>query len=283
MLAVGAAVIAIGVAIILFRARDRWSSDTEDVRQQLEAANIVREDDEFSTRQIEGLPAPVQRYFATVLKNHQPVITHARVGSKGTFNMGEPSASAWKPFTAVQDFYPGAPGFVWDARVRMMPGVNAFVRDAFAGGTGSMFASVVGVVPVADAHGSPEIARGALMRYIAEMPWFPTAMLPGQGVTWTAVSDQRARATLTAGGTTASVEFEFGPDGLMRECRALRDNDKLHAKLPWGGRYSQWIERDGMKVPGAAEVYWELPTGMFPYWRGTVEPDYDFTSPPAPA
>ena len=276
VLAAGVVVGAVGAAVAHYRASDRWAADSEEVRDQLLAANVVREAN-YCAREIVNLPAPVQRYFRAVLTDGQPVVTHARIASKGTFNMGEPAAPAWKPFTAVQDFYPGAPGFVWDARVRMLPGVDAYVRDSFAGGAGSMHASVAGLVTVADSHGSPEIAAGALMRYLAEAPWFPTALLPGQGVTWAAAAEQRATATLRAGATSVSADFEFGPDGLIARCIALRDNDKLHAKLPWGGRYSAWIERDGMKIPGAAEVAWELPAGTFPYWRGTVEPVYDFT------
>jgi hypothetical protein len=121
------------------------------------------------------------------------------------------------------------------------------------------------------------------MRYLAEAVWLPTALLPGQNVIWTRMSDDWARASLTAGSATVSLDFRFGRDGLIAACAALRDNDKLGTKQPWGGRYTDWIERGGMRIPGAAEVYWELPSGTFPYWRGSVEPRYAFTSTPAPA
>jgi hypothetical protein len=278
--AIAAGVLTVGVALAfaLIAANRRWASDTGQLRQRLQAANAVR-DDRYSGDAVDHLPARVQRYLALVLKEGQPMIRQARVTSAGTFNMGQPPTSAWKPFTAVQDFYPGAPGFVWDARVRMMPGIDAYVRDAFADGQGVTFASVLGLVKVADSRGTPAIAAGALMRYLAEAPWFPTAFLPGQGVAWSALPDPWARATITTRDTTVSVDFEFGPDGLIPQCRALRDNDQLRGKYPWGGRYRDWVERDGVKIPGGAEVYWALPTGEFPYWRGKVDLRYDFTSP----
>jgi hypothetical protein len=31
-----------------------------------------------------------------------------------------------------------------------------------------------------------------------------------------------------------------------------------------------------LKIPGAAEVFWDFPSGRFPYWRGSVEPTYEF-------
>jgi hypothetical protein len=277
--AVGA--VATGITgALMFSANKRWESRTDSVRRALEAANTVR--GTYSARELDGLPPPVQRYFRAVLRDGQPFIVRARARSSGTFNMGDTASPAWKRFTATEDFYPGAPGFVWDARVRMMPGVSAFVRDAFAGGEGSMFAAVGGVVTVADAHGTPELAAGALMRYLAEAPWFPTALLPSQGVIWSPLSGDWARATLTAGSTTVSVDFRFGEDGLISECAALRDNDKLSSKQPWGGRYREWVDRGGLKIPGTAEVFWDLPSGHFPYWRGSAEPTYEFTPTPAP-
>jgi hypothetical protein len=277
--AVGATATGIAGALML-SANRLWESRTDEVRRELQAANTVR-GHAYREQQLEGLPLPVQRYFRAVLTDGQPLITHARVSSHGTFNIGAPPASSWKRFTATQDFYPGAPGFVWNARIRMAPGLSTFVRDAFAGGEGSMFAAVAGVITVADAGGTPQMAAGSLTRYLAEAVWFPTALLPDQGVTWTAMADDWARATLTTGATTVSLDFRFGGDGLITECAALRDHDKL-GKQPWGGRYMDWVDRGGMWIPAAAEVYWTLPTGAFPYWRGSVEPHFEFAWLPAP-
>jgi hypothetical protein len=39
---------------------------------------------------------------------------------------------------------------------------------------------------------------------------------------------------------------------------------------PWEGRWSDYAERDGMKVPTKGEVAWLMPEGRKPYWRGEV-------------
>ena len=39
---------------------------------------------------------------------------------------------------------------------------------------------------------------------------------------------------------------------------------------PWVGRFGDYIELGGIRVPGSAEVSWELPEGPFTYWRGEV-------------
>ena len=253
----------------------RWDGKARDIARKLEDSDAVRADP-YDQREIENLPAPVQRYFRAVLTDGHAIVTHARVTSRGTFNMGKAPANNWKPFTATQDFYPAAPGFVWNARVRMAPGIDAFVRDSFVAGEGSMRASALGIVTIVNAHGTRELATGALMRYLAEAPWLPTALLPRQGVRWTAVSSSVATATLTVGGITASLNFRFGADGMIVGCEGLRDNTDLHRQFPWGGMYRHWVEKVGMRIPSKADVFWQLPTGTFTYWRGAVEPNYDF-------
>src|SRR5512143_364138 len=74
------------------------------------------------------LPAPAARYFEAVLpEGHRP-ITHARLAQEGTFRLGA-SERSWRPFKAVQDFGAYPPGFVWDARVRLAPGLSVRIRD----------------------------------------------------------------------------------------------------------------------------------------------------------
>jgi len=69
----------------------RWTGTTRTLTSRLEAA---RPGDRarpllparFDSRELEGLPAPVQRYFRAVLKEGQPIIA-ATVELAGTLNM----------------------------------------------------------------------------------------------------------------------------------------------------------------------------------------------------
>lgn len=82
---------------------------------------------------------------------------------------------------------------MWDARIRSAPLLDVRVRDSYLGGA-AMLGKLAGVVPVVDRAGSPELASGALLRYLAELPWLPMALLPGGGLSWQAVDDSTARA-----------------------------------------------------------------------------------------
>lgn len=122
-------------------------------------------------------------------------------------------------------------------------------------------------------RGGEEVARGELMRFFAEAAWYPTALLPSQGVRWLPVDDASARATLVDGGLSLTMTFSFEPDGTMRSARAAARGRTLAGKIvmtPWEGRWSDVQERDGMRVPMSGEVAWLTPQGRKPYWRGTI-------------
>jgi len=111
------------------------------------------------------------------------------------------------------------------------------------------------------------------MRFIAEAPWYPTALLPSQGVQWEAVDDTSAKATLKDGETTLTLLFRFHENGLIGSVRAEARGRTVAGKViptPWEGRWSNYELRDGMYIPLEGEVAWLLPDGPKPYWRGKI-------------
>jgi hypothetical protein len=198
----------------------RWNSETQELRARLDAAREPVRPRTVAFRKLENLPAPVQRYFRAVLEEGRPMVAGARVRHEGTFNMGEGSEDNWKPFTSDQLVVARRPGFDWDGRVAMAPGLPVRVHDAYVGGEGILHASVLGLVPVADMRGTGDVAEGELMRFFAEAAWYPTALLPSQGVRWEARDDRSAYATLTEGDISLTMLFTFDERGLIETVRA---------------------------------------------------------------
>lgn len=228
----------------------------------------------FSEAELDGLPEPVARYFrsALALVDGQPVLRGARLSQRGEF-LVRPTRGVWRPFRATQSIAIEPAGFLWDARVRMAPGLSIRVHDSFVEGTGGMHASVLGLLPGISIEGTSEIAAAALQRYLAEAAWFPTALLPRHGVAWTPVDGSSARATLTAGKTAVSIDFRFGEDGLLRSAFAPARSRQVGNRAiptPWQGRFSDYAWRNGMRIPLACEVEWLLPAGPRPYFRCTI-------------
>lgn len=259
----------------------RWRSGTRKLRLRLEAARRPLATRVFDSREVEPLPAPVQRYFRAVLADGQPMVAAASVEHTGTFNLSE-AAEQWKPFTSTQRVITRRPGFDWDARISMAPGISVFVHDSYVAGEGYLRAALFGLVTKVDLRDRAELARGELMRFFAEAAWYPTALLPSQGIGWSAVDDRSAHATLKDGELTITLLFRFNSDDLIESVRAEARGRTMGGKavsMPWQGRFWNYAIRDGMRVPLEAEVAWMTPGGAKPYWRGRItESIYEFAN-----
>lgn len=255
----------------------RWTDATRTLTSRLEAARLDEKSRppspaRYDSRELEGLPAPVQRYFRAVLKEGQPIIVAVTVELAGTFNLSA-TDEQWKPFTSWQRVVTRRPGFLWDAQVSMLPGLAVRVVDSYIAGEGLLHAAVLGLFTVAELHGGGEIARGELMRFFAEAAWYPTALLPSQGVRWAAVDDRSANATIVDGPLTLTLLFRFNDAGLIDSARAEARGamvGKEMVMVPWEGSWSNYQARDGMTVPITGEVAWLRPEGRKPYFHGTI-------------
>jgi hypothetical protein len=254
--------------------RSRWANVTQRLLDQLDAARVPVPPSRYDPTELEGLPAPVQRYFRAVLTNGQPIVTGVRVEHAGTFNVTALGNRAmWMPFTSEQRVLTHRPGFVWNARMVLVPGIAMMVHDAYVAGVGTLHPSLMGLLPITHQHGTGDIARGELMRYMMEAAWYPTALLPSQGTKWVAHDDDSSDATMTDGDISMTMRFTFDAAGLIETILAAARGALIGGKvvmMPWEGRMSNYQLRDGMRVPLTGEVAW-LPRGARkPYWRGTI-------------
>jgi len=179
----------------------------------------------------------------------------------------------WKPFTSTQRVITQRPGFDWEGRIEMMPGFTVRVHDAYIAGKGILNASLFGLVSLVNLRDTPELAQGELMRFFAEAAWYPTALLPSQGVDWEAVDDASAKATLKDGENTLMLLFRFNKNSLIKSVRAEARGRTVEGKVvptSCEGLWEDYEIRDGMLIPVSSEVAWALPEGPKPYWRGRI-------------
>ncbi len=258
----GGIAVAVRVAVLLWNRETRRSAALLRARPGAEAAP-------FSRDELAGLPAPVVRYFEFALTPGQPLVRNARFRQIGEFAM---RAGSWSPFTAVEHFAVEPPGFLWDATIRMAPMMSFHVRDGYFAGEGALYGTLAAIVPVVNERATPVLASGELLRYLAEAPLFPSALLPREGISWTAIDDTSARATLTDGATTVSCDVHFGERGEIVRVSAMRYGgaDGNFGLMPWVGHWRDYRRVDGMMIPMSGEAEWALPEGPFAYWRGRI-------------
>jgi hypothetical protein len=244
----------------------RWSSLQAFTRLNAHAST---QPGHFSDRCLTGLPAPVARYFSRVLRDGQPFASRVELMQDAEFFVG----GGWHPLTATQHFTTSPPGFVWNAKIGLAPFVPVFVRDSYVDRTGAMRASLTGVYAIVNQHDRRELDRGALLRYLAEAVWFPTALLPDAGVSWQAVDDKTAVAWLTDGPTTVSLRFHFNAAGdveIMEAPDRPREVNGEYIATPWIVRCTDYENVSGMRIPVQCEVAWQLPGTLLTYWRGRI-------------
>lgn len=253
----------------------RWAAATQSLTADLEAGRVpltAGHPTRYDASEIEGLPAPVQRYFRAALTPGQAIVSAATIRMRGMFNLSA-ADDQWRPFNSWQRVTTHRPGFLWDARISLLPGLTVRVVDSYIAGQGLLRAGLQGLFTMASLQGDGEIARGELMRYFAEAAWYPTALLPRQGVRWEAVDDRSANATLVDGPITLTLLFRFGDNGLIESFRAEARGGmvgKTMVQAPWEGRFSNYQTHDGMSVPFTGEVAWMRPGGRKTYFKGDV-------------
>ena len=126
---------------------------------------------------------------------------------------------------------------------------------------------------MAAVEGSPQLSQAALMRYLAEAVWYPSKLLPSQGVVWQAVDDSTALATLSDDEIQVSLTFHFDESGMVRQldgANRWRTEPSGLVERAWEVRVWGYETRGGMRVPIHGKAAWLLPTGRLPYWRGQL-------------
>ncbi len=206
------------------------------------------------------IDAFIRRVVADPSATSTPVLLHQRGEMRLSPERG------WSPFTAEQVIDPRQTRFVWHARIKMAPLVTAVVDDAYENGRGRLDAKLWGIFSVAHERG-PEIDRGEALRYLAELPWCPTALLHNPDLRFRQIDDATVRVWV--GDETTRVDLTFDADGLI--CRSSSDTRVRDGKAePWIGEFANYRDFGPFRAPSQGRVRWHPEGNPFEYWRGEV-------------
>ena len=86
------------------------------------------------------------------------------------------------------------------------------IDDMILAGKGEMFWRLFSCITLVD-FGGAEIDQSALVRYLSEACYYPTALLPSHRLMWNAIDEKHAKATLIHGNHKVSGVFEFNEQG----------------------------------------------------------------------
>lgn len=235
----------------------------EDVEALLARAAVTGTEAVVTQEMLADLPEPVQRYLRYTGIVGKPFVRTVRLEQKGAMH---PSPEGpWVPLEAEEHYTVDPPGFVWGVTLRKGPLPLARGRDSYAGGKGHMLIRAGSLITVVDDTG-PEMDQGAMIRYLSEMIWFPTAFL-GDNVTWEPIDDDSARVTLTDGGKSVFATVYFDEEGRFLDfvARRYRTVEGGYDLETWSTPAYEYGELAGLRLPVRGGAVWKLAEGDLKY------------------
>jgi hypothetical protein len=221
----------------------------------------------FSNSQLNELPEPVQRYFRYALTEGQAYINCVRLKHDGQFKTAP--GKNWVDIEGEQYFTADVPGFFWKGKTSMFT-----ARDMYIEGKGRLAVSLFSLFKIVDEQGS-HVDQAELLRWLGESVWFPTNLLPGDNLQWTAIDSAKAKITFEHNGITVYYIVHFNETGqiIKLETERYMEQDR---KEKWEGIVSDYKEINGMKVPTFIEAKWKLDEGTHSYARFYIQKiEYD--------
>jgi hypothetical protein len=177
----------------------------------------------------------------------------------------------WLPFQAEQDVSVESVEFSSRARFPIAPLVRIRVHDWYRAGEGGLEVRVLGF-PVKRFLG-PQVARGEAMRYLAELPWFPHALVGNPELEWRELDAATVEVATRIASARAAVCHHFDATGDIVASSAdarPRAVGKGSVDTPFRGEFADYQVVGGVRVPTTGVVRWELPEGPFTYFRGRL-------------
>ena len=141
----------------------------------------------------------------------------------------------------------------------------------YADGDGGLEVRLFGL-PLQRQHG-PETVAGEALRYLAELPFVPPALVHNHQLEWRQLHERRIEVATRIGSQRVAVELELNDEGDIVQSSSQVRRRKVGDEwlpTPWGGRFGDYKMLDGIRLPTDGEAYWDLPQGRYVYWRGTL-------------
>ena len=174
-----------------------------------------------------------------------------------------------QPFTAGQRIGTSSTGFVWRAAIGPL-GALAVV-DSFVAGRGLLEVRLFGAIRMAREDGTAALNQGEALRYLAELPWNPDAILFDHMLEWTVVGERTIKVAIGSGEWRAEITFGLNQAGLIETAGAASRTFSADKRYPWHGRFWDYQHVSGRRIPMQGEVAWVIDQKNFIYWRGKLE------------
>ncbi len=215
---------------------------------------------------------PTTVYELAIRLGAKPDVECSTVKIRQTGQMKEISAANWMKFSATQTMSTRACEFDWRARTGPLGIIT--IRDAFLHGQGHLTVKALGLIPITTAPISPQLSRGELMRYLAEIAWAPGAILHNRALRWRQYGPDRMAVSAGSGDAAAEVLLNLDSEGRIAGAFAPdrgRSVKPPYLLTPWRGSFSDYRRHQDVWLPFAGEVGWEIDGQLHVYFQCLIQ------------
>ncbi len=230
--------------------------------------NLQSKAEVFTLEELEGYPLPVQRFFIEGgFIGKQKMSGLKAVFFDVPFSLGRDKPTISIDYTQINDASEPVRFAFIDSQIYGLPFQGL---DSFIGGKGSMEGYLAKRIRLFNQRGG-HMDKACLVTYLAEAFFLPTVALSDM-VSWEAIDDTHAKATMKAYGMEVSGFFTFSESGEMlsfsTEDRMAASIDGAMEQVPWSAKCSEYVIQDGLRLPTRLQATWHYPDGDLLYFDG---------------
>jgi len=230
------------------------------------AKNIHKETAVFSEADLQGLPAPLQRYLSYCGYLGKPKMDYMRASLTDVdFIMSETRTIkiGYQQFNLVEK--PVRFAFIRSS----LFGIPFEGLDSFINARGSMQGKLAKVVPLFNQQGT-SMDQACLVTWLAECLLVPNAALQ-DFVKWEVIDDRTAKAAITWEDINAEGVFSFAENGELLSFRTSDrvavDMDGKETIVDWSAYFSEYYLTGGILQPKIIQSVWHYESGDSIYFN----------------
>ncbi|MEO8116164.1 MAG: DUF6544 family protein [Bacteroidota bacterium] len=219
-------------------------------------ANLHFTEKIYEEKILNGLPAPVQRYFKHVLKPGQKYISTTRLKHSGMFKSSD--KDKFEKIKGVEYFNLKTPGFIWKGKTSLFTAIDMYLH-----GKGKLGVYLFSFLRILNGKGKT-YDQGELLRWLGESVLFPTNLLPAENLSWSVIDDMSANLFYKINELELSYKVSFNNKNEIVSMQTKRYKGKEELQ-DWIGHFSIYKEMHGMMIPTLLEGAWIVQDEEQPY------------------
>lgn len=240
---------------------------TAEVKAELENTNFSNQT--FTEADIVSLPAPVQRCFKYSGYIGKKKMQNAKIVFEDVdfISNGKELKLRSEQYNFVSE-----PARIAYLSSKVMGIIPFEGRDKYQNGKGSMIGKLMKIITLFDVT-SPEMNQSALVTFLAETIIVPNVALQDY-IKWEEINGKQAKAIMNYDGIKVEGVFTFNDKGefirFETNDRYMDKGNGIMEKEKWTAEVENYIEKNGIKIPGKMKAIWNLSEGDLVYFDGNI-------------